>query len=79
MKSILVAIAAVLSAVYLVNPTAGFLEFIPDNLPVVGNIDEAAAVAILLACARYFGFDLSSFLGRRGEDGTSKKNVVDVD
>lgn len=33
---------------YLLNPTAGFLEFIPDNIPVIGNLDEAAAVTGLL-------------------------------
>ena len=39
---------AILCAIYILNPTAGFLEFIPDNLPVVGNIDEASATAGLL-------------------------------
>ena len=34
---------AVLGALYLLNPTAGFIELIPDNLPWVGNIDEGAA------------------------------------
>ena len=28
---------------YLLNPTAGLIELIPDNLPLVGNLDEAAA------------------------------------
>jgi len=39
---------AVVCVIYLINPTAGFLEFIPDNLPIVGNLDEAAATAGLL-------------------------------
>jgi len=34
---------AVLGVFYLLNPTAGFIELIPDNLPWVGNIDEGAA------------------------------------
>ena len=75
MKSLLVAIAAFLSVVYLINPTAGFLEFIPDNLPIVGNLDEAAAVTILLACARYFGLDLSKFFGSKSKD---KEDIVDI-
>lgn len=78
MKSILVILVAIISAIYLVNPGAGVIEFIPDVLPIVGNIDEATAAAILLACARYFGFDFSGFFGRRG-DGASEKDVVDVD
>ena len=53
----------VVSAIYLLNPTAGFFEFIPDNLPIIGNLDEAAAVALLLACFRHFGVDLTGFFG----------------
>ncbi len=64
-KNILVLLAGLLSLVYLVNPTAGVFELIPDNLPIVGNLDEAAACAILLATFRYYGIDLTSFLGRR--------------
>lgn len=38
---------------YLVNPGAGVLEFIPDNFPIVGNLDEAAATTgLLLALAK---------------------------
>ncbi len=77
MKSVLVILAAILSAIYLINPTAGFIEFIPDNLPVIGNLDEATATAILLACARYFGLDLARFFGRKGED--EKNSTIDVD
>jgi uncharacterized membrane protein YkvA (DUF1232 family) len=44
--------------VYLLNPTAGFFELIPDNIPIIGNLDEVAAVSLLLMCLRYFGYDL---------------------
>jgi len=48
-QSLLVYIAiAVVCGFYLINPTAGILEFIPDNFPIVGNLDEAAATAGLL-------------------------------
>jgi len=63
-KDILVALAGLLSLLYLANPGAGIFELIPDNFPVVGNLDEAAACAIILAALRYFGIDLTSFLGR---------------
>lgn len=46
------------SVIYLLNPTAGFFELIPDNIPLIGNLDEAAAVALLLMCLRYFGYEL---------------------
>lgn len=32
---------------YLLNPTAGVLELIPDNLPLVGNLDDAAAAILV--------------------------------
>ena len=41
-------VIAILCAIYIINPTAGFLEFIPDNLPIIGNLDEATATAGLL-------------------------------
>ena len=47
---------------------AGFLELIPDNFPIIGNLDEAAACAIILAAFRYYGIDLTSFLGRGVRD-----------
>lgn len=42
----------VLGVVYVLNPGAGFIEFIPDNLPIFGNLDEAAATAIVIEGAR---------------------------
>ena len=72
-KNILVAVAGLLSLVYLFNPTAGVFELIPDNFPIIGNLDEAAAVAIILAAFRYYGIDLTSFLGR-GVRGRSQSS-----
>ena len=77
-KDILVALAAFVSFVYLINPGAGILEIIPDNLPIIGNLDEAAACAIILAAFRYYGIDLTSFLGRgvrdRSDDQSNRKD-----
>ena len=58
-KNILVAVAGLLSLVYLLNPGAGVFEIIPDNFPIIGNLDEAAAVAIILAAFRYYVVQLS--------------------
>ena len=41
-----------MAGVYLLNPTAGVLELLPDNLPVLGNLDEGAAAALLIFCVR---------------------------
>jgi uncharacterized membrane protein YkvA (DUF1232 family) len=43
-----VVLAIVFSVIYLVNPTAGVFEFIPDNIPLIGNLDEAGATAMLI-------------------------------
>ena len=64
-EMVILGVAAV-ALLYLINPTAGFLEFIPDNLPIVGNLDEVAATTILLATMRYYGFDPTR-LFMRGE------------
>jgi len=58
MKKTGIILLGVFSFIYLLNPTAGFFELIPDNIPLIGNLDEAAAVTILLMCLRYFGYDL---------------------
>ena len=41
-------IAALFSIIYLINPTAGLLELIPDNIPFFGNLDEAGVTALLI-------------------------------
>lgn len=40
---------AVLGLLYILNPTFGIFEFIPDNLPFVGNLDEGLAFMLVLA------------------------------
>lgn len=50
---------AALSALYLLNPGFGVFDLIPDNLPIIGNLDEAGAAALLISCLAYFGLDLT--------------------
>ena len=45
----LVYVLSVLGGVYILNPTLGLFELIPDVLPVIGNIDESLAVMLVLA------------------------------
>ncbi len=40
-------IAGIVALIYLLNPTAGVFEIILDNLPLIGNLDEAAAALLL--------------------------------
>jgi len=71
MKKIVVALIGLLAFVYLINPTAGLFELILDNIPFIGNLDEATATAILLACLQYFGIDLIGWW-RKGNLPTKK-------
>jgi uncharacterized membrane protein YkvA (DUF1232 family) len=48
MKDLFVGSAGLLALLYLLNPTLGVFEFIPDNIPLVGNLDEATASAVLI-------------------------------
>ena len=64
MKRISIFCLGLFSFLYLFNPGAGIFELIPDNIPLIGNLDEAAAAALLLACLRYFGYDLSAWFKR---------------
>jgi uncharacterized membrane protein YkvA (DUF1232 family) len=71
MKKIVVFCLGLLAALYILNPTAGLFEIIPDNLPLVGNLDEAAAVALLLMCLKYFGIDLPDIFRREKDDNVT--------
>lgn len=55
MKSAIVLLTGILSLMYLLNIGVGFIELIPDNIPVIGNLDEATATVLLINCFRYFG------------------------
>jgi hypothetical protein len=57
-------ICIVLSGLYLLNPDFGVFEFLPDNLPIVGNIDEVAATLLLLGSLDYLGIQLPGFITR---------------
>ena len=67
MKSFLVVVLGVLSLFYILNPGAGIFEIIPDNIPFLGNLDEATAVMVLLSCLRYFNIDITDFFKRQKE------------
>ncbi len=72
-KNIVVIAVGILSALYLLNPSAGLFELIPDNIPGIGNLDEATAVFLLLSCLRYFGIDIANIFRRKnGRDMVEK-------
>ena len=73
MKPLAVILIGVLALLYLLNPGAGVFELIPDNIPIIGNLDEAMAVYLILACLRYFGIDIADFF-TRPDKNTNKEN-----
>ncbi|MDG2207033.1 MAG: DUF1232 domain-containing protein [Pirellulales bacterium] len=56
--TILAVIIALLCFIYMANPTAGIVEILPDNLPVIGNVDEGLIMILLLGCLKYLGIDI---------------------
>jgi uncharacterized membrane protein YkvA (DUF1232 family) len=53
------AVAGVLfSLFYLVNPGAGVIELLPDNLPFIGNLDEVGITGFLVYCLRVLGLEV---------------------
>ncbi len=60
-RSLWVWVIGVLSALYLLNPFGGHMEFVPDTERVIGNIDEFVAALLFLSFLRYFGVDVCSF------------------
>jgi uncharacterized membrane protein YkvA (DUF1232 family) len=42
----------VLGTLYVLNPGAGIFEFIPDVVPVIGNLDDAGATLLVIQSIR---------------------------
>jgi hypothetical protein len=77
MKKTAVITVGVVSFIYLLNFTFGVFE-LPDNLPIVGNMDEAAASAFFLSALRYFGLDLTNLFGKDDDKIETPANVIEL-
>ncbi len=78
-RDLLVLASGTVSALYLLNISFGVAEFIPDNIPIFGNLDEAAATALLINCLAYFGVDVGRFLRRKGTEEKPVPKTHDID
>ncbi|HKK38624.1 MAG TPA: hypothetical protein VJ949_04365 [Cryomorphaceae bacterium] len=61
MKKFRAILGITISTIYLLNFTLGIWE-LPDNLPIIGHLDEFAAATLLIASLRYFDIDLTDFM-----------------
>jgi hypothetical protein len=57
-------IGAALSGVFLSNLTFGLIE-IPDNVPIIGNLDEVVVSAVFFSCLSYLGINVVPTWSRR--------------
>jgi len=55
--------ALIVGGLYMLNPTLG-VDILPDNLPLLGNLDEAAILLLMLGAFRYLGIALPEFIER---------------
>ena len=64
LKKVIAVLVACVSALYLINPTLGLFELLPDALPLIGNLDEAFFTLALVSALCALGLELP-FLRRR--------------
>lgn len=64
LKEMMILGLAAVAAIYLIYPSFGLLELIPDAIPLIGSLDEATATLILINTLRYYGIDLSRLYGK---------------
>jgi len=65
MKTFFVVLVGIIAFLYILNPTAGIFELIPDVIPIVGNLDEAGATALVIASLGYFGIDFAHMFKKK--------------
>lgn len=76
LKTLVMAGLGAFCAFYLANPGWGWIELIPDNFPIIGNLDEAVASLLLLRVLAYFGINL---VGIAGKTPPAQGRVIDID
>ena len=57
-------VLGIVSVVYLLNFTFGFIEILPDTLPFLGNIDEALMTGLFISVLQYFNINITGWFKR---------------
>jgi len=63
-KTILVVCIGIISFMTIFKIGQEYLKLLPDGLPWVGHLDEAAAGALFLKCLRYFDIDWTTLFDK---------------
>lgn len=64
LEDLVIAVLGIFSFLHLLNLTAGVIELIPDNIPLIGNLDEAGATALLIGALKHFNIlDITDVFG----------------
>ncbi len=63
-KEMVIVFLGLFAAIYLVYPSLGVFELIPDAIPLVGSMDEAGATVLLVNTLGYYGINLTSLYGK---------------
>jgi hypothetical protein len=56
MEKIFWIVVILIGLLYLTNITFGVIELLPDNLPIVGNVDEGVAGILIWMGLQKFGY-----------------------
>lgn len=70
-----VVIVGALALLYLINPTLGVFEFLPDNIPFLGNVDEATATLLLISALAFFGIKIPLFFQPKQPTSSTSANT----
>lgn len=62
--TIIASAGLLVSSLWILNLSAGIFFEIPDNIPIVGNLDEAFFTMVFLASLSYFGIEIPFLRGR---------------
>lgn len=61
-RKALFTLSGILGLIYILNPSLGVFEILPDNLPILGNLDEATATYLIILALKEHGLDLTKFI-----------------
>ncbi len=73
LKNLAIFCSGLICTMYLMNAGLGIIEIVPDNFPLIGNLDEASATALLLSCLAYFGLDLTNLFSKDTKKSPDEK------